>query len=115
MAKLESDVVRPINPPFYDRYVDGVFSKIKQDEADRLFEQLNSYHPNIQFTVDENPDHSWIQLFHMTTMNSSVMYIENQESTPLTGHHKYQNLGKETQSPEPFTERNIFLLIFTEM
>jgi len=27
MAKLESDVVRPFNLPFYDRYVDDCFSK----------------------------------------------------------------------------------------
>ena len=30
MAKLESDVVRPSNPPFYDRYVDDCFSKRKK-------------------------------------------------------------------------------------
>ena len=57
MTKLEADVVRPINPPFYDRYVEDVFSKRKQDEPNRLSEQLNSYHPDIQFTVEENPDH----------------------------------------------------------
>ena len=27
MAKLEADVVRPFNPPFYDRYVDDCFSR----------------------------------------------------------------------------------------
>ena len=30
MAKLEADVVRPFNPPFYDRYVDDCFSKKNQ-------------------------------------------------------------------------------------
>ena len=29
MAKLEADVVRPFNPPSYDRYVDECFSKKK--------------------------------------------------------------------------------------
>ena len=37
MAKLEADVVRPFNPPFYDRYVDDCFSKNKKDEPDALF------------------------------------------------------------------------------
>jgi len=57
MAKLEADVVRPFNPPFYDRYVDDCFSKKKKGETDVLFERLNRYHPNIVFMVEENPDH----------------------------------------------------------
>ena len=56
MAKLEADVVRRFNPPFYDRYADDCFSKNKKDEPDALlFERLNRYHPNIVFTVEENP------------------------------------------------------------
>ena len=56
-AKLESDVVQPYNPPFYDWYVDDCFSKRKKGKPDDLLERLNSYHPNIVFTVEENPDH----------------------------------------------------------
>ena len=55
MAKLEADVVRPFNPPFYDRYVDDCFSKKKKGKSDALFERVNRYHPNIAFTVEENP------------------------------------------------------------
>ena len=55
MAKLEADVVRPFNPPFYDRYIDDCFSKRKKDEPDALLERLNRYHPNIVFTVEEKP------------------------------------------------------------
>lgn len=57
MAKLESDVVRPFNPPFYDRCVDYCFLKTKKDKPDDVFERLNSCHPNIVFTVQEIPDH----------------------------------------------------------
>ena len=32
-------------------------SKKKKDKPDDLLECLNSYHPNIVFTVEENPDH----------------------------------------------------------
>ncbi len=54
---LAADVVRPFNPPIYDRYVDDRFFKKKNDEPDALLERLNRYHPNIVFTVEENPDH----------------------------------------------------------
>ena len=53
-SKLETDVVRPYKPPFYDRYVDDCFSK-KKDVPNELFDQLNNYHPNIKFTVEESP------------------------------------------------------------
>ena len=55
MSKLEMDVVRPYNPPFYNRYVDDCFSKRKQDAPDELLQQLNDYHRNIKFTVEERP------------------------------------------------------------
>ena len=73
MAKLEADAVRPFNPPFYDRYVDDCFSKKKKDEPDALFERLNRYHPNIVFTVEENPDHFLDTAFsHTNKFNCSV-------------------------------------------
>ena len=73
MAKLEADVVRPFNPPFYDRYVDDCFSKKKKNEPDALFEGLNRYHPNIVFTVEENPDHFLDTAFSYTNkFNCSV-------------------------------------------
>ena len=73
MAKLEADVVRPFNPPFYDRYVDDCFSRKKKDEPEALFERLNRYHPNIVFTVKENPGHLLDTAFSYTNkFNCSV-------------------------------------------
>ena len=45
------------NPPLYYRYVDDCLSKRKTDSIDHLQQSLNSYRPNIHFTVEENPDH----------------------------------------------------------
>ena len=47
----------PLNLPFYNRYVDDCCTKRKANAPDILLENLNSYHPNIKFTVEENPDH----------------------------------------------------------
>ena len=57
MCKLEADVVTPLNLPFYNRYVDDCCTKRKANAPDILLENLNSYHSNIKFTVEENPDH----------------------------------------------------------
>ena len=37
------------------RYVDDTYVKRKRNEADTLFDTLNSYHPNIKFTLEQNP------------------------------------------------------------
>ena len=83
MAKLESDVVRPYNPPFYDRYVDDCFSKKNKGEPDDLLARLNSYHPNIVFTVDENPDHFLDTAF--TYDNKFNCRVIGDQKFPLNG------------------------------
>ena len=37
------------------RYVNNRYVKRKRNEADTLFDALNSYHPNIKFTIEQNP------------------------------------------------------------
>ena len=57
MCKLEKDIVTPKHLPFYDRYVDDCFTKRKRNESDHLLTSLNSYHPNVNFTVKKEPNH----------------------------------------------------------
>ena len=47
MNKMERDVVIPLKPKFYKRFVDERF-----DEPDELFDKMNSYHPNIKLTIE---------------------------------------------------------------
>ena len=55
MTKKEYDVVVPIKPTVYKRFVDDVFSKRKRIEPDNLLKNLNKYHKNIKFAVEINP------------------------------------------------------------
>ena len=57
MNKLERDVVIPRDPTLYLRYVDDTFNRRKKNVPDDLFNSLNNYHPNIKYTVEENPKH----------------------------------------------------------
>ena len=56
MCKMAEDVVKPLKPIFYKRCVDNTYVKRKCDEADTLFDALNLYHPNIKFTLEQNPE-----------------------------------------------------------
>ena len=53
--KIEFDVVKPLKPKLYKRYVNSIYSKVIKNQPDRLFEKLNSYHPNIKLTTEVNP------------------------------------------------------------
>ena len=57
MVKMETDVVNPIAPIFYERYVDDVYTRRKKGTQDSLFLALNNYHPNIKLTIEHNPEH----------------------------------------------------------
>ena len=54
MCKKEDDVVVPIKPIFYKRYVDDTYVRRKKNTKDELFEKLNTYHDNIKLTIEEN-------------------------------------------------------------
>ena len=55
MHKLERVVIKPPLPIFYKRYVDDIYVRRKRNIEDKLFNDLNNYHDNIKFTVENAP------------------------------------------------------------
>ena len=56
MNRLEEERVMPLKPKFDERYVDGTITKRKKNtDFDELFQNMNSHHLNIKFTVETNP------------------------------------------------------------
>ena len=55
MNKMERDIVLPLKPKFYRRFVDDTYRKRKKNETDELFSKMKSYHPNINLTTEINP------------------------------------------------------------
>ena len=55
MVKIEIEVVRPLKPLFYSRYVDDIYNRRKKDEFDQVFHALNNYYENIKLTIEINP------------------------------------------------------------
>ena len=54
-VKLEFDVVKPLEPKLYKRYVADIYSKRIKNQQDKLFRKLNNYHPNIKLAKEINP------------------------------------------------------------
>ena len=44
MLRTESEVVKPMNSPFYKRFVEDIYSKRNKSQEDVLFEALNNFH-----------------------------------------------------------------------
>ena len=55
MVKMEIEIVRPLKPLFYSRYVDDIYNRRKKDEFDQVFHALNNYYENIKLTIEINP------------------------------------------------------------
>ena len=52
---MEFDVLKPLKPKLYKRYVHDIYSKQIKNQPDKLFEKLNNYHLNIKLTIEANP------------------------------------------------------------
>ena len=54
VSKMEKDIVVPLKPHFYKRYVDVTYIRRKKNKLDNLFEKLNSHHQNLKLTIAKN-------------------------------------------------------------
>ena len=54
-VKMEFDVVKPLKPKLYKRYVNDIHSKRIKNQPDKIFDKLNNHHPNIKLTIEINP------------------------------------------------------------
>ena len=43
MIRMERDLVKPLKPIFYKRYVDDIYNRRKKNCHDELYEKLTSY------------------------------------------------------------------------
>ena len=56
MIRTEKDIVTPLKPIFYKRFVDDIYNRRKKGIHDNLYERLNNYHPNNKLTIEINPN-----------------------------------------------------------
>ena len=87
MVKMENDVVIPSKPIFYHRFVDDIYSRLKLGD-NILFDQLNSYHPNMKLTIEVN-----------------LSRFLDSKLTNINGTYKFNVYWKNTKSPSPWTSK----------
>ena len=55
VCKMEENIVAPLKPLFYKRYVDGTYVRRKKNETDELYNALNLHHQNIKLILELDP------------------------------------------------------------
>ena len=71
MKRMENNCVAPLNPKFYQRYVDGTITKRKKNATnDELFPNMDSHHKNIKLTVESNPTRFFDTAFNINPEGS---------------------------------------------
>ena len=87
MVKMENDVVIPSKPIFYCRFFDDIYSRRKLGD-NVLFDQLNSYHPNIKLYIEVNPS----------------KFLDTKLAN-INGTYKFNVYRKNTKLTSPWTSR----------
>ena len=84
MAELEKEIVDPLLADgtfkFYMRYVDDTLVLMKPTDIPMVLEKLNSFHPNINFTVDSFEDEVVHFLDIRLTDNKTDVYYKETHS-----------------------------------
>ena len=83
MNKVEREVVIPISPKFYKRYVDDIYTRRKKAHPDELFNSLNTFHPNLKFTIEENPSKFLDTEITRTGNDLTFMVVPKQTKLPF--------------------------------
>ena len=55
MIRMENDVVIPLKPTFYRKFVDDIINRHKKNVPDELLFKLNDYHRSIKLTIEISP------------------------------------------------------------
>ena len=96
---MERDVVLPLKPKLYRQFVDDTYRRRKKNEPDELFSKMNSYHPNINITIEIN----WSKFL-------DTKIVRNKNEIKWFRHHKDNKLPFHWKSALPRNyEKNVIV------
>ena len=109
LIRTENDVVKPLKPLFYKRYVDDIYSRRKKNCTDQLYHELNNYHPNINLTIEINPKNFLDTQVVIKKKKKKLLYIEMVPNYQCHGHQISLNNINQTQLTQAYIIQNEFL------
>ena len=103
MVELENSIVPKLisHLRFWKRYADDTLTIVKEGSINRVYQQLNSFHPNIQFTFEIKNSGRIpsldILLIRKKSNTETAVYKEKVQTQTFisTGSHLHPTHGKE--------------------
>ena len=93
LTELEKVIVQPLIDSgmlkFYIRYVDDTLVLMKRSDLQHVLDQLNSFHPNLKFTVDDFPEGNVHFLDLLIDKNSTDIYYKDTHTAQYTNFTSY--------------------------
>ena len=109
MIRTENDIVKPLKPLFYKRYVDDIYSRRKKNCTGQLYHELNNNHPNINLTNETNPKKFLDNQVLIKNGKIETAVYRKSTKLPCHGHQIYLNSINETQLTQTYIVQNGFL------
>ena len=91
MTKIENEIVRPLSPSFYHRYVDDIITRRTKNEPDKLFKKLNEKKTKLKFTCEVQP----------TKFLDTVMIQQSDNTFKTAVHRKIMKVAAHWSSKVP--------------
>ena len=85
LSKMEKEIITPMAPIFYKRYVDDIYVRRNKDIEDDMFKEINKFHQNIIFTLEKNPK-KFLDTEIINTGNNKIETKVHRKLTSLPAH-----------------------------
>ena len=85
---MKPDIVKPLKPKRYKRYVDDIYSKRIKYHREECFKKLNNYHLKIKFTIVVNPSKFLDMEIIIKNGITETSVAINESRYPITGHQQ---------------------------
>ena len=110
MIRMETDVVLPIRPIFYKRYIDGIYNRRQKNTSDVLYDALNNYHPKIKLTIETNPQRFLdTEIIHINgTIETQKRYTGRKQNCQYHGHQTFLKGIRETPLKQNYIVQSKF-------
>ena len=110
LTEFEKVIVAPLMESgilkFYCRYVDDTLVLVKEDQIDKILKAFNSFHNNLQFTVNkfENEDVHFLDLKIMNNGDINI-YVKDTNSGLYINYNRYEPWHTQTAWVTAFYDR----------
>lgn len=102
-----------LNPDFWSTYVDDHLTSIPKETAEKLKDKLNSYNPNVQFTMEVQKEDNSIEFLDTTVFNEGESLKTKWFHKPIASNRLLNYFSQHSRSMVTNTAKSFIRRVFT--